>query len=383
VDTLTLDDVMALSREAGGTCVSIYMPTHRFAPDSQEEDVRRLKNLLRSAEERLGGLGLRPHEIDSLLAPARALLEDRSFWMRSGDGLAMLMGHGSARTFQLPDPFAEQLWVGTRCYLKPLLMHLGSVRPFWLLALSQKHVRLMHGDRFGLAQVPAQGIPESLAEAMRWDDFEKSSLQFHTQTSGRGGRRPAVFHGTGETDVKDELARYFRGIDRGLRDLLRDSDEPLVLAGVDYLIPLYHEMNTYPHLAAESVTGSPENMGEVALHEKAWSIVSGIIEAELTRDASRVEELWASARTTPDPESIVPAAFQGRVEALFLNADAQWWGAYDSTTGTASIHARAEEGDEELLDLASLHTLMNGGEVHAMTAEEVPHGRDAVAVLRY
>ena len=383
MDALTLDHVMELVRNHGGTRVSLYMPTRLFGPGSQEEDATRLRNHLRSAEEQLVAAGLRPAEIDALLAGLRALPDDRPFWLRSGLGLALFAGPEGLHTFQLPEPVADLVWVGSRYHAKPLLAFLGSSRRFWLLALSQKRVRLMEGTRYSLQEVPAEGIPTSLADAMRWEDYEKSSLQYHTGTSGQGGRRPAVFHGTGESDVKDEIVRYFRGIDRGLHELLKDSDAPLVLAGVDYLLPLYREVNSYPHLAEATVTGNPDGLGETALHERAWAVANQLFEAERARAAQRIEDLWASARTTPDPESIVSAATHARVALLLVAEDAQWWGSYDGASGRVSVHEHPVNGDEDLLDLSTLHTLLNGGEVVAMPASEMPHGRDAVALLRY
>ena len=383
MDALTLDHVMGLVRDHGGTRVSLYMPTRAFGPGSQEEDATRLRNHLRTAEEQLAAAGLRPAEIDTLLTGARGLPDDRPFWLRSGPGLALFAGPEGLHIFQLPEPVVDLVWVGGRYHVKPLLALLSASRSFWLLALSQKRVRLLEGTRYGLREVPAEGVPTSLADAMRWEDYEKSSLQFHTGTSGQGGRRPAVFHGTGESDVKDEIVRYFRGIDHGLHDLLKDSEAPLVLAGVDYLLPLYREVNTYPHLAEATVTGNPDALGESALHQRAWAVANRLFDAERTKAAVRVNDLWASARTTPDPESIVSAATGARVGLLLVAENAQWWGSYDAASGRVSVHEHPVNGDEDLLDLASLHTLINGGEVVALPASEMPHGKDAVALLRY
>jgi len=45
--------------------------------------------------------------------------------------------------------------------------------------------------------VELEDVPQSIAEALRYDDPEKS-LQFHTGTSGGGnGERAAMFHGQG------------------------------------------------------------------------------------------------------------------------------------------------------------------------------------------
>jgi hypothetical protein len=61
-----------------GPCVSIFMPTHRKGPETQQDPIR-LKNLLKEAEQQLVELELRPTEARELLAPAAALMEDADF----------------------------------------------------------------------------------------------------------------------------------------------------------------------------------------------------------------------------------------------------------------------------------------------------------------
>lgn len=383
MEVLNLDHLRTLAQAHGDTRVSLFMPTRRFGPGSQEEDTTRLKNLTRAAEGQLAVRDLRPSQVDALIAPIRALADDRPMWLRSADGLAVLSGPEGLEIFQVPVHLDELVWVGSRYFLRPLLGALGAGRTFWLLALSQKRVRLLEGSGYSLAEVPTTGIPAGLAEALRWDDYERSSLQFHTGTSGSGGKRPAVFHGTGEADAKDEIIRYFRGIDRGLHDLLKGSDAPLVLAGVDYLLPLYRDVNSYPHLASESVTGNPDGLGDVELHMQAWAIASGIFAAERRVKAAQAHELWASTRITPDPEAIAAAAHHGRVDTLLLADGAHWWGVFDAETGRLTLHPNAANGDEDVLDRTAFSVLESGGAVVSLAADEMPHGKDAVALLRY
>lgn len=382
MDPLSLEDVKSLSRQAGGIHVSIYMPTVRFGPDSQAENAGRLRNLLKQVCMDLDRQGLRASEIDDILAPARLAAEDRQFWLRASDGLAAFLGP-SSRLFRLPVPFAESVTVSRRYYLKPLLAHLGSDRPFYVLALSLKHARLLRGSMVSLSPVDLEGAPGSLADALRWDDFEKRSLQFHTQTSSaQGGRRPAVFHGSGEPDPKEEIVRYFRGIDRALKETIT-PDAPLVLAGVDYLLPLYREVSSMPSLVDDAVLGNPDSLGSDALHDQAWAIAQAVFDAEREHAAGRIDDLWATPRATADPETVVPAALHGRVETLFVALDREIWGTVDANEDSVEIHPRHQPGDEDLLDRAALHTLLSGGDIFAVPAQEMPRDGAAVALLRY
>jgi Bacterial archaeo-eukaryotic release factor family 7 len=155
-----------------------------------------------------------------------------------------------------------------RYHLKPLLPLLAGDGRFYVLALSQNEVRLLGASRYSTDEVKlGDDVPESLADALKLDEPEKQ-LQFHTGSSGDGGAgRSAVFHGHGaKDDSKDNILRYFRKIDRGLRDVLKGQEAPLVVAGVDYLLPIYREANTYSGLVEEGTTGNPEELSVEELH---------------------------------------------------------------------------------------------------------------------
>ncbi len=382
MDTCTLEDVLALDRSAGGARASIYLPTARFGPDSQIENTARLKNLLKQATSELATFGLRSPAIEEMIEPVRRLSLDRGFWLGAGDGLAVFIGPDEQRPFRLPLAFTERCVVGHRYFLRPLLPLVETDRPFLLLALALKRVRLLRGDARGLVPVDLAGAPASLAEALRWDDYEKRSLQFHTETSGApGGRRPAVFHGSGEPDPKDEITRYFRGIDRAIKEVADGS--PVILAGVDYLIPLYREVSDLPTLVETSITGNPDTLGDDRLHAEAWRIVEKLVEAEREKDAARISEAWATPRTSGEVPALVSAALAGRIDVLFAALDAEAWGVVDEATGTVEAHERRSPGDEDLIGRAALATLKTGGTVHAVGAAQLPKGEVMVGLLRY
>ena len=91
------------------------------------------------------------------------------------------------------------------------------------------------------------------------------------------GRGPATFHGQGggsDENEKNELLRYFRLVSDGLTEFLEEDGVPLVLAGVEYLLPIYKEANTYPNLMDTVITGNPDLLSADKLHKSAWDIVS-------------------------------------------------------------------------------------------------------------
>ena len=89
-----------------------------------------------------------------------------------------------------------------------------------------------------------------------------------------------MFHGqgAGNDDEKDNILRYFRKVNGALQELLKNQRSPLVLAGVEYLFPIYKEANNYPQLLDEGITGNPDELKAEELHEQAWKIVQPYFE---------------------------------------------------------------------------------------------------------
>jgi hypothetical protein len=156
-----------------------------------------------------------------------------------------------------------------------------------------------------------------------------------------------------------------------------------VLAGVDTLFPLYKEVNTYPHLMEEGVPGTPEEMKPENLHPQAWAIVEPEFKKEREAGAARYRQLAGTGKTTTDIAEAVLAAHHGRIEVLFVAVGVQVWGRFDSEKDRVDVHESPEPGDEDLLDLTAIQTLLKGGTVYAVSSEEVPDQGLVAAVLRY
>jgi Bacterial archaeo-eukaryotic release factor family 7 len=242
----------------------------------------------------------------------------------------------------------------------------------------------VQGTRYSVSEIELEDIPTGLADTLRHDD-RGQPLQFHTRVSaGPSGPAPIFFgHGIGGAEDKRTIVRYFRQIDRGLRDLLRDEPAPLVLAGVEYLFPLYREANSYRHLLDEGLAGNPELMPAADLHTRAWALVQPQFLQAQYEAAAAYERLLGLGRASGDIEAVVQAAYYGQVDRLFVAVGVQCWGTFDPTTHAVHWHREEQTGDEDLLDLAAIHTLLNGGTAYAVAPEYVPDIRPLAAIFRY
>jgi hypothetical protein len=382
MDIITINQIKQLAEGDSGPRVSLYMPTHR-AGSELEQDPIRLRNLLRQAEAELKDAGMRTPDVRSLLEPAQALLQDSLFWEYLSDGLAIFLTRGEHYLFRLPIPFEEQVIVTDRFYLKPLLPFFMGDGLFYILALSQDEVKLIEASLHTAGEVPLRDMPQSLAEALRFDEFEQN-LQFHTSSAPPGAGRPAMFHGhSGEDDPKVRILQWFQRIDEALPEFLADRQTPIVLAGVEFLLPIYKEANSLCCVLDEGIEGSPEELSVKQLHAKAMQVIQPVFARSRHAAQDRYQESVGTGLATAQVEQVVLGAHYGRVDTLFIANDAQVWGTYDPDNSTVEVHPSPEEGDQDLMDAAAVQTLLNGGRVFAVAPEEMPDSAPLAAIFRY
>ncbi len=388
---LTRSELKTLMDVCDTDCVSIYLPTHRMGADTQG-DATRLKNLLKTATELLTARGMRSPDIQHLLKPARDLLPQKDFWQHQLGGLALFLTPEHVDHYRVPFAFEPLAVVSDSLHLKPLMPLLSGDGRFFVLALSQDTVQIYEGTRFSAHPLEIQDLPESLVTLLDEEDRERS-MQFHTRTTiparwHAASTRPAMFHSHGgnESDTTPDILRYFRELDAALQPLLADTSAPLVLAGVEFLHPLYRQASSYPHILDAGILGSPKSLDVETLHREAWDIVAPRFRAEEQAAEARFQQLRGGdhAQALTDLAEIVPAASFERVDTLFVASHTQRWGTFDPDTGAVTLHAERQPGDEDLLDLAAVHTLLNRGTVFARDAGEMPaETRDIGAILRY
>jgi hypothetical protein len=382
MEFFTMSALKGLIEPKPGPCVSLYLPTHRVPSEIQKDRIL-LKNLLKQAQESLLALGLRSPEVRELLQPAEKLLPETPFWKGQQDGLSLFLSPDTFHSYILPLEVPELVVVSDRFHLKPLLSLLTEGE-FYILSLSQNEVRLYQASRFGASELVLENVPQSLAAALKYDEPEKQ-LQFHTGAPKFTGERAAMFHGHGggTDDAKSDLLRFFQQVNRGLHPLLRNEQAPLVLAGVDYLLPIYREANSYAHLLTEGVAGNPEGLSLGELRQASWKLVESYFLQARRAAADRYREYLGTGKASHDLKEIVGAAYHGRIEALFVALGLQQWGAFDPDTDTLELFLEAIPGSQDLLDFAAIHTLLQGGAVYSATPEEVPDGPPAAAVFRF
>ncbi len=385
IDIVKRDDLEALLTKREGPCVSIFMPTERKGAEIQQNPIR-LKNLIAQAEKQLGETPLTVLGQRDLLAPIQALQSDYFFWQRQSNGLALFAAPEQFFSYRLPLDFEQAVIIGERFHVKPLLPLFSRDQRYFILSLSMNEVRLFQATRHSIGEIPLTDIPTSMSEALSLDDPERE-FQFHTSTDvpGSTGMRSAAFHGHApDEDQKKDILRFFHLVDAGITDLLGNDQSPLILVGVDYLHPIYRQANAYPHVMENGITGSPEEFSLADYHARTWEVVNVHLEGEHTEATERYLSLAGqNTQASDNLEEVVAAAHYGRVDTLFVPRSVKVWGEFDPQTSEVRLHDEAAAHNQDLLDVAAVQTITQGGTVYVVEPDAMPAATTIAAIFRY
>jgi hypothetical protein len=391
MDLFNREELTRLVDLQDGTCISVYMPTHRFRSD-WSQNTTRLKNLLRDARNQLRDQEVRETDIDQLLGDARRLLDRPGFWRELSEGLAVFITTEASEFYRLPLSFEEIAIVEDQFHLKPLFPLIAANDRYYLLALSQNDVRLYQGTDQAISEVEAAEIPADIVSAIqRYEEPPEQGVQMHTQGASQNGDADQRHHGHGSSEdqsrePKNQLKRFFREIDESVSGYIGGEDVPLVLAGVSEYLPLYQGVNSYSNLVEDDiVAGNPEHLDMKELHNEAWDIVESVLQDRQREEMDRFRETYHQngGLASSNFHEILPACAYGRVETLFVPVGQYRWGRFDPETNTVEVHDSQQPGDGDLLNYAAVSAYMNGARVHALQPANMPGGRSVAATFRY
>ncbi|PQO43930.1 hypothetical protein [Blastopirellula marina] len=382
MDAFTRRDLNRMIAEQKGPCVSILMPTHP-ASEAGQQDPLRLKNLLNDAEKLLCEQGLAEDDAREFMKPVRRMSEKADFWDGRRQGLALFISAEHGDVYRLPIALEPKATVGKRFYVKSMLPAIEADARFYVLSLSHNGVQLYAATSQTLDMVDVSSLPENVHAALSRTETERG-LQLHSPMR-TGGGRTAIFHGHGgEADTeKEDLLEYFRIVNKAIAPVLEKDNAPLLLAGVEYLLPIYRNASSYAGILSQELKGNWEAAAPDELRKAAYQAAKPALQARRTSAAQQYRELAGGSRTSADLHKILVAADQGQVETLFVDASTDVWGTYHAEDGDVFVHDAPERGDEELLNRAVIETLLRNGDAYVVPTEEMPGEDFVAATYRY
>jgi hypothetical protein len=382
MDPISKEAFTELAGYQSAHCISVYLPVHRAGMEvNEKQDAIAFKAALQRIQAELGNRELNQASIDRLLKPAFELDEDTGFWNNQLDGLAVFLAPDFLKVIRLPYQVKEDIYIGRVFLTNPLFPALNDQK-FFVLALSKHDAIFYEGNAFGLKPIEVPGLPNGIADVVHLE--EKQDFQLFRQ--GGGGKGTTNFHGHGEGQLEDKanIALYFQEVDRTLlAEKLHDEKALLILAGVDYLIPIYKELSKYRSIAGQFVPGNWEGEDKHTLFSKAREIADPYFKENTRKALKNYYDQVATPLTSSIPDTVIPASYYAQVSDLFVCKDEHLWGRFNETDNQLEIHPQQQLNDECLLDRAAVKTYLNGGGVYLLEKEQMPDESILAAFLRY
>lgn len=384
LEGLSREDFAALANYRADACLTLYLPTHRAGKEVNElQDMTLFKNALQLAQQQLSQMGMPVADIEAMLLPGFSLARNEAFWRGQLNGLGIFIAPRFFKYIRLPYRTEEQHYLNNTFYVSPLLPLLTRKEHFYLLALSKSRATLYEADAWGMQEVPLEEMPRGIDDVVHFEEKDDQNL---FRTGGSGAGHGANYHGigAGKPDEKANISMYLDEVDETLwKELLSTKHIPLLLAGVDYLLPLFRQRSKYRHIANAALTGNYEREPITALFKKARAVMQPYFNERLQKAMDRYYNNSSNGITAMSPADVIPACYYAKTDVLFIQKGAHMWGTFNETDNQLVLHDKEEKGDECLLNAATVKALLNGADVFILEQAQMPAGAAIAAVMRY
>jgi len=383
-ERLSRDDFMELSTHHADNCVTLYMPAHKYGVEVNErQDAILFKQLLQQAQQQLQQKGIARDQLETILQAGFDLQQDDAFWRRQQRGLGVFIAQDYFKYIQLPYSVDPQCYINHSFYTSPLLPLLTSREHFYLLVISKRKATLYEADAFGMREIPVEGMPRGIDDVVHFEEKDDQQL-FRTGSSGAG--HGANYHGigSGKPDEKANISMYMDEVDETLwKEVLSTKHIPLMLAAVEYMIPIFRKRTHYKHLVDDALTGNFEYESINSLYEKAREKMKPYFDKDRRDALEQYGNNSGNGLTSTIPDDIIPACYYSRVDMLFIRKDAQLWGNFNEQDNKLVLHSSEQPGDECMINAAAAKAVETGAAVFMLNREQMPAGSPMAARMRY
>lgn len=370
-------DLTELVADQGDLRISVLMPTHVAGSETQQDPVR-FNNLLGEARSQLTALGCSGADTERVLAPALSLVGRHEFWQHQERGLAVFVAGGQLRTYTLPVSVTEQVVVGERYHLTPLLPMVTEDGPFYVVTVTSREVEVFRATRFEMSRLDHQG-PLAADDQGAGPDYQnpvQASPVARPHTGSVDISHAQVYGDSPEEWRKARLVDYARQVAAGIDQLVARDRAPVVLVAHPTLSGHVRRASTLTPARMWTVDADPASMDRAQQRDAAYAAWEPHRTAGRERASDRFRELRErhDERAETDTGRLAHLAQHGRIDTLLISETA--------CRGRSREPGRAGDPSDGELDAVVEATLRRSGSVlvvpPALLADEL-----AAALLRY
>lgn len=373
----------------GDCCISAYLPTHRAGMEvNEQQDRLAFKTMLQEVRRMMQEKSYTQADIERMVEPGYKLLrEEDAFWYNMTEGLAVFMADHYFKFLRLPFTPKQEMVVNNSFYVSPLIPAIAGQEHFFLLVISKKQAKLYRVDEFYMELMDIPELPTGVDDVVHFEEKDDEKLFRGGSTHAGANAIPnANYHGmgAGKPDMKENLALYMKEVDRVLwQKVLGREQAPLLLAGIEYELPIYRSISAYQYIWEDTMTGSYEHHSTDQLYPAAKEKMKPFFEKHHKVALETYLNKLATPLTTSMPDAVIRSSFYGQVSDLFVEKGAHIWGRFDAQNNELQVHDTKQDGDDCLVDKAAIQTILHGGQVHLLEKDEMPNGSTVAALLRF
>ncbi len=379
--TELIDFTPSMFQQVDTPLISLYLQTHRHAPDNQQDRMR-FKNLISEVESLLSESHNR-REYADMIVRLEFFLEDldRNIWQHAKDGLAIFVDQGSLYYYRLDYPVQDIAVVDNEFYVKPLIRNFQYGAHYYLLALSADSFELLCGDFHGIDPVC---LPEGIESRFEdiFDDFDNNS----SVNAGSYGGLDASYHGHRSKSemVEKDIEKFFRYVDKTIAEsFLADHPYPVILVSLPQHQATFRSIASMPTLLESGIEKPFEAFTESELFKETISLIQEVQKSHIKKLVESYGLAEAKEKGSSEPSTIAHALAQRKVATLFIEQDRLMPGKIDRVTGLISYSSNDEVGIHDLAENFVRMTYLQGGAVFILEKEMMPSDTGVAALFRY
>jgi release factor family 3 len=352
--------------------ISIYFPIDPHQRD-ERAPMARLRGVVDAAAEQLEQIDMKPDQRANMLDTLRGFAENADFTRHRDPGLAIFVAPATAEreglwVIPLPNSPADMLVVGRDFHIKPLLPLVAANQRFNILALSKANVRLLTATPFMWQELPLDVLP----------------LEAQAELDSRPAAEVAPGGRVMEEVRKEILVANPRNIATAVKAAIKDDPAPIILVADPGVAGSFQQQVEIKQIYEQPLHMNAFALSDQELHAKVLDVIRPVLDVDL----EAVLEQIAARLGTAEPnvairlEEILAAGREGRIDTVVVAEDEPLWGGFNPD-GTLIAHGTPRPWDEDLLNLAAILALRNGGRAYAIPRERIPRQVPAAATLRF
>ena len=371
MNTADIDQMLA---ERENPCISIIIPTHRFSTE-RRQDPKALEKAATKAKSLLEHSAWPKEKILSLSNKIDTVLQNIDY-IRLQDGLAVFISPNLTKFFLLPFPVTEKIMVGKSFEMRDLFYFNQYLKPYYLLAVSKKKIRLFRGEGRDIQEVQNNDFPKQYAETYEYSKPSRAS-------SFSGALKDYELDKSEMQELRQKA--FFKEVDDSMNKYIK-HDVPLLVAGVDEELTNFEHVSRHLDQVVGTIKGNYDHDAIHPLAETAWKKMNEYIKSLQKEVIKKLQEGIGSKLTVDGIRDSWKMAKQGNALSLVVEKDYQVT-AYLDPADDSRIYVGPPVGNYEILtdavDRLMIVVKEKGGNVVIVENNELASLNRVAMQLRY